>query len=95
MTRYVTDTRKFRDNVALLRKAVGNVPVIGVVKCNGYGAGIVDNRLFVEIDGRKAPLFGRMTLSNAIADVTDIPCYIVTIRTAPTGVSPAVTRAYI
>ena len=32
MTRYVTDTRKFRDNIALLRKTVGEVPVIGVVK---------------------------------------------------------------
>lgn len=57
-----------------------------------------DNRLFVEIGGRKAPLLGRMTLSNAIADVTDIPCCagdIVTIRTAPTGISPAVTRVYV
>lgn len=57
-----------------------------------------DNRLFVEIGGCKAPLLGRMTLSNAIADVTDIPCCtgdIVTIHTSPTGISPAVARMYI
>ncbi len=57
-----------------------------------------DNRLFVEIGGRPAPLLGRLTLSNAIADVTDIPCRTgdtVTICTPPTGISPGVTRVYI
>ena len=41
MTRYVIDARQIRWNAAILRRELHGVPVIGVVKCDAYGAGLL------------------------------------------------------
>ena len=41
MTRYVIDARQIRWNAAILRRESHGVPVIGVVKCDAYGAGLL------------------------------------------------------
>lgn len=49
MIQYVIDTQKLRKNTAILQSTMDGVPVIGVVKCNGYGMGLVPaSRILVE-----------------------------------------------
>lgn len=49
MTRYVIDARQIRWNAALLQREMRGVPVIGVVKCDAYGTGLLPvSRILLE-----------------------------------------------
>lgn len=63
MSRYVIDKKKLEENIEIIKKKAG-VPVIGVVKGNGYGFGI---REFTEI------LRDNGIKTFAVTEVDDIP----------------------
>lgn len=63
MSRYVIDKAKFDENIEIV-KAKAGVPIIGVVKGNGYGYGIVEFTTILKEHGIK---------TFAVTEVTDIP----------------------
>ncbi|MCR5208106.1 MAG: alanine racemase [Eubacterium sp.] len=63
MSRYVIDRTKLGENIELIKEKAG-VPVIGVVKGNGYGFGIKEFTLALKEHGIK---------TFAVTEVTDIP----------------------
>lgn len=63
MSRYVIDKTKLDENIELIKKKAG-VPVIGVVKGNGYGFGIKEFTEILKTHGIK---------TFAVTEVTDIP----------------------
>lgn len=63
MSRYVIDKAKFDENIELIKQKAG-VPVIGVVKGNGYGYGIREFTSILKEHGIK---------TFAVTEVTDIP----------------------
>jgi len=63
MSRYVIDKAKLNENIEIIKKKAG-VPLIGVVKGNGYGFGIRDFTLALKENGIK---------TFAVTEVTDIP----------------------
>lgn len=64
MSRYVIEKDKLKENIEYIKKLAG-VPVIGVVKGNGYGFGIKEMTLTLKECG--IDFF-------AVTEVTDIPC---------------------
>ena len=57
-----------------------------------------DNRMFVSVGGKRAPVIGRVALTHTMIDVTDIDCRpgdTVLIPISPLFVSPQVERRYI
>ena len=68
-----------------------------------YGYNIVkmlfkDNRLKFEINGKKAPVLGRVALTNTMLDVTDIDCKagdIAALKISPLAVDKSIKREYI
>lgn len=63
MSRYVIDKEKLGENIELIKEKAG-VPLIGVVKGNGYGFGIKEFTLALKEHGIK---------TFAVTEVTDIP----------------------
>ncbi len=63
MSRYIIDKTKLIENIELLKKIAG-VPIIGVVKGNGYGFGIKELTLILKENGIK---------TFAVTEVSDIP----------------------
>ena len=63
MSRYVIDKKALVENIALVKEKAG-VPVIGVVKGNGYGFGIKEFTAALKESGIK---------TFAVTEVTDIP----------------------
>ncbi|MCD7872328.1 MAG: alanine racemase, partial [Clostridiales bacterium] len=63
MSRYIIDKSKLKENIEIL-KETASVPIIGVVKGNGYGLGIREFTLALKENGIK---------SFAVTEVTDIP----------------------
>ncbi len=63
MSRYVIDKAKLDENIELVKEKAG-VPVIGVVKGNGYGFGIKEFTLALKEHGIK---------TFAVTEVTDVP----------------------
>ncbi|MCC8016849.1 MAG: alanine racemase [Clostridiales bacterium] len=63
MSRYIIDKSKLKENIEIL-KETASVPIIGVVKGNGYGLGIREFTMALKENGIK---------SFAVTEVTDIP----------------------
>lgn len=63
MSRYVIDRNKFDENIAIIKKIAG-VPIIGVVKGNGYGFGIKEFTQVLKENGIR---------TFAVTEVSDIP----------------------
>ena len=63
MSRYVINRAKLNENIEIIKKKAG-VPLIGVVKGNGYGFGIREFTLALKENGIK---------TFAVTEVTDIP----------------------
>lgn len=63
MSRYVIDKAKLDENIEIVKKLAG-VPLIGVVKGNGYGFGIKELTTILKTHGIK---------TFAVTEVTDIP----------------------
>lgn len=63
MSRYVIEKSKLIENIEILKKKAG-VPLIGVVKGNGYGFGIREFTIILKESGIK---------TFAVTEVTDIP----------------------
>ena len=63
MSRYVIDRQKLLENIEIIKKKAG-VPIIAVVKGNGYGFGIKEFTSVLQESGIK---------SFAVTEVTDIP----------------------
>lgn len=63
MSRYVIDRQKLLENIEIIKKKAG-VPIIAVVKGNGYGFGIKEFTSVLKESGIK---------SFAVTEVTDIP----------------------
>ncbi|MBP3389275.1 MAG: alanine racemase [Clostridia bacterium] len=49
--RYVIETDRLRHNVSVLRRELGNIPLIAVLKCNGYGMGLTGTALRLADEG--------------------------------------------
>ena len=63
MSRYVIDKKKLDENIEIIKDKAG-VPLIGVVKGNGYGFGIKELTQILVSHGIK---------TFAVTEVTDLP----------------------
>ena len=49
--RYIVETDKLRHNVAVLKKEMPETPLLAVLKCNGYGLGLVETAKLLKAEG--------------------------------------------
>ncbi len=49
--RYIVETDKLRHNVAVLKKEMPDTPLLAVLKCNGYGLGLVETAKLLKAEG--------------------------------------------
>lgn len=65
MINYVIDKDVLADNVATIRQLAGTTPIIAVLKCDGYGMGLVQYARFLSYRGIE--IFGVSALEEAVA----------------------------